>query len=874
MSWTPTRTAAVALAAHALACVALVAWSAPAAAAPEPVSVEGERWAGPDGATGRLTGSPDRPRLVVHYHRPDEDYSGWNLWTWGEGADGRRVDFEGRSAFGRFAVLPVEPGAERRGVIVRRGEWLAKDVDGDRWVDLDGDGFTEVWLVAGEPRVYTDPAEVDLSVGIAGAFLDDADSIFLTLTGSPGPGLIDGVRVLLDGSEEGYGVRRAGRADASGAARGLVYEIVLDRPVAFEHVSDLTLDIPGVGRATVYARDILTADRFTDLDARLGPEYSRSATTFRVWSPVSESVELLLFDEPAGDEPREALAMRHAGRGVWEVAVAGDLHGVFYQLAYHSYGERRVAPDIHCRAASYNSEYSMVVDLARAAPRGWGRTEPPTLDALTDEIIYEIHVRDFTIADPSLDAEPRLRGTYLGLLHEGSVDAPGGSVATGLAHLEELGVTAVHLLPIHDYPSTPGEYNWGYWTSLFNVPEANYATDLDDPLAPIRELKTAIDGLHRRDIRVILDVVYNHTSSSFEWSPFFQSVPYYWFRTTVDGRLRNDAGVGNSIADERPMVREYIADSLEFWLTEYRVDGFRFDLIGTHTPGSVAEWTDRLRRIRPDVTIYGEPWTGGGPLQFPKGAQRGVGLAVFNDHYRNAVRGDLDGTSTGFATGPGGDLAAIRNGVAGAIDDFADHPSETINYVSAHDNLTFWDKLLLANPAASEGEKRAMHKLAHGMVLTAQGIAFIHGGADFARTKGGNHNSYNAGDGVNKFDWRRKAEYADVFRYVRGLIGLRRAHPAFRLDERDEVRRVLRFAGREATGPGPVVAFELDGRAAGDAWSRIFVAYNGSPDDRTVELPAGRWTQVVDHERAGTEPITQRSGVVPLPPYSMAVLFR
>lgn len=318
------------------------------------------------------------------------------------------------------------------------------------------------------------------------------------------------------------------------------------------------------------------------------------------------------------------------------------------------------------------------------------------------------------------------------------------------------------------------------------------------------------------------------------------------------------------------MVRKYIVDSASFWVRQYRVDGFRFDLLGTHQPDTVRALLAALLPLRPDLTLYGEPWTGGGPVYFGKGAQRGTRMAVFNDHFRNALRGDLDGTATGFATGPGGDAPAVTRGVAGAIDDFADHPIETINYVSAHDNLTLWDKLRHAHPDADDATLRAMARLATGIVLTSQGIAFIHGGCDFGRTKGGNSNSYNAGDAVNRFDWARKAEYADLFEYTRGLIALRRAQPAFRLADANEVRKRLRFV---QTGPA-VVAYTLDGSGLPGSATETFVAYNGGPTPERFDLPPGRWDVLVDDRAAGTETLRTIEGTVELLPYSMFVARR
>ncbi|MEM7627970.1 MAG: type I pullulanase [Planctomycetota bacterium] len=810
--------------------------------------------------------------LVVHYHRPADDYEGWNLWTWAVGADGGPRAFDGETTFGRYAAIPVQPGTDRQGFLVRFRDWEGKDVDRDRFVDLDADGVTEIWLVSGDTRVFTDPADIDVSTRLVGAFLDAGDAIHLTASAKLSPDQLQSARLHNDGSPASYSIDSAAVTQGD-QSQGVLYRLALSEPVAFEHISNLSLHVEGLDPITVFARDVLNEERFLALDAELGSRHAPASTSFRVWSPVAESVDLLLYDSPDAPAPGRTLPMTHTGRGVWETEVAGDLHGVAYQYRYRSYGKDRVAADIHCFAATADSSRSVVLDFDRVTPPDFGNIPTPKLEATTDEIIYEIHVRDVSIDDPSLDEA--LRGTYLGLIHDGSIDVEGLPIATGVRHLEELGVTAVHLLPIHDFTAEIGEYNWGYWTALFNVPEGNYASDPTDPLAAPRDLKTAIHGLHSRGIRVILDVVYNHTSSSYEFSPFDQSVPYYYFRTTADGTLRNDAGVGNSIADERPMVSKYVSDSMAFWVEQYRIDGFRFDLLGTHRPESVRDWIQRVRQIRPDLTIYGEPWTGGGPTYFPKGAQRGMGIAVFNDHLRNAVRGDLDGTSVGFATGDGGDLNAVRAGIMGAIDDFADNPTEAIKYVSAHDNLTFWDKLLLARPDATDDQLRAMHKLAHGIVLTSQGVPFIHGAADFARTKGGNHNSYNAGDDVNRFDWPRKAEYAGVFEYVRGLIKLRKAHPAFRMRTRDEVRSNIRFLDNASVTDPALVAYVIDGDAAGDDWAEILVAYNGTPNPQTVTMPhPGPWTVVVDADTAGTAALGAITASAQLEPFSMIVLHR
>lgn len=806
--------------------------------------------------------------LVVHYRRMGGDYKDWNLWSWAEGREGKQYEFAGETAYGRYAVVPVDGGASRVGLIVRKGNWADKDGDGDRFVEVAaGAGMvTEVWLLSGDTTVYRNPDEVDFSVRIASAFLDSSDRILIGVTGHLTHEHRQSAKVV--GGAVGYGVKEVVEVHMHVGGR-VMYNVVLDKVVAASDVGKLVLEVPGFRPVTVYARDVLNGEEFTAKDAVLGYEYAPGATVFRTWSPVAAGVEVLLYGEPGAREAYKAVAMRAVGKGVWEAKVEGDLAGQGYMYRFNSYGKLRVVPDVNTFAATPDSSRSVVVDLRKYEPAGWGGVKQPVLSNLVDEIVYEIHVRDFTIADESCPVEHR--GRYLGLIHQNPKN--GGKPASGLSHLKELGVTAVHLLPMQDFTATRSEYNWGYWTALFNVPEANYATDDEDGKAPadagkaILEFRTAVQGLHKAGVRVIMDVVYNHTSSSGESSPFDQAVPFYYFRTSPDGRLLNESGTGNAFADERPMARKYIVDSLKHWVKNYRVDGFRFDLLGMHHRETVETITRELLAIREDLTLYGEPWTGGGPTHFGKGAQRGLKIGVFNDNLRNAARGDLDGTSTGFATGPGGDSGAIARGVAGSVDDFASSPSETTNYVSAHDNLTLWDKLVLTHGGASEQTRRSMHKLAHGIVLTSQGMAFIHGGCDFARTKGGNHNSYNAGDAVNAFVWSRKVEYADVYEYIRGLVAIRKEFGAFRMRTAEDIHKNLRFLRTDSQ-----VVFVIDAGAVGDKAKLVLVAYNGEPGEQVVSLPEGDWGVLADAEVAGLNELRRVKGSMALPGYSMAVL--
>lgn len=802
--------------------------------------------------------------LVVHYHRPDGAYDAWNLWSWPEGGDGTAAPFAGQDAFGRYAIAPFAKAGGRAGFLIRQGNWEAKDFDQDRFVPL-AKGVTEIWIVSGEEAVRTDPTAIDLRLRIVGAFLDARDRITLATSAPLSERQRDGIALAMRGGAKGPTVRRVLPDGTSGGKQ--LFSIELAKEVRRDEVGRLEIrfdpalfdDAPA---RPVIARDVLDAKEFAAPNAALGARCTATSTTFTTWSPVADAVELVLFDRRDPNVLPRVVPLTAGERGLWSTEVKDDLHGVPYRYRYTCYGVTREVPDIHGFAANADSSRTVVVDLARLEPAGFASVKAPTIARPTDEILYEVHVRDYSIADER--GPPAWRGTYLGLTHANPRE--GNRPSSGISHLTDLGVTAVHLLPVHDFSARPDEYNWGYWTTLFNVPETNYASDRNDPTSAIVELRSAVTALHQAGLRVVLDVVYNHTSDAGPNSPFDAAVPGYFFRTTRDGRLVNDTGVGNTIADERPMMRKYIVDSLRHWLRDYRVDGFRFDLLGSHEPATVKAICEALRAERPDITLYGEPWTGGGQIRFGKGAQKGLPIAVFNDHLRNAIRGDLDGDAIGFATGAGGDDGAIRRGVVGAIDDFTQEPGESVNYASAHDNLSLWDKIAKTQPSASDADRRSMQKLAMGIVLTSQGVAFLHGGCDFCRTKQGRHNTFDAGDAINQFDWNRKAEYRDVQEFVAGLVHLRRAHPAFRMDDDAMVRKAVRFLER-----GRTVAFTIDGGPSGDAWKRILVAYNDEPTELTIELPQGAWQVVVDATKAGVETIRTARGTVTLPAYSMVV---
>ena len=660
-----------------------------------------------------------------------------------------------------------------------------------------------------------------------------------------------------------------GQAISSASRR---IRLTLGAPIVPEEIAQpMSVQFDDGSMRPVVARDVLSDPAYYYPKDDLGAAYTHARTTFKVWSPVASSADLLIFSSAAGAVSRR-IPLHRGAAGVWSAAVMGDLNGVFYQYRFHSYGTVHAAPDLYGRAASPDLSRSMVVDLARTNPAGWSAGAGPRLGAPTDAVVYEMHIRDFTI-DPAGGVPKALRGTYLGLVAPGTHLA-GGSSPTGLDYLKALGVTHVHLLPFQSInPGHAGGYNWGYETDLFNAPEPRYSTNPGDPVQTIRDVKTMIAGLHRAKIGVVMDVVYNHAVPvSGDASPFWATVPYYYFRTNFQGDLRNESGVGNAVDDEHPMVRKFIVDSLRYWRNQYSVDGFRFDLLGMFAPATVQEISTQLRRDRPDILLYGEPWTGGGPTRFGKGAQRGTGVAVFNDNFRNTLRGDLNGTTPGFALGGGASPDSMHAVVSGSPE-FTASPTESMNYVSIHDDMTYFDKIQKTLPSADLGLQQSALKLAGAMVLLSQGVPILEGGAEMGRTKSGVANSYNQGDQINQFDWSRGRQFAGVTAYYQGLIALRRAHPAFRCATATEVQQTLAVLPESQT-PLKTIAFTLSGAPRGDRWRKTLVIFHGSLTPDAITLPAGNWTLAVDGDHANAQGKAVTAPTLALAPLSAYVLYQ
>ncbi|CCZ47409.1 pullulanase type I [Bacteroides sp. CAG:661] len=592
-------------------------------------------------------------------------------------------------------------------------------------------------------------------------------------------------------------------------------------------------------------------------------EYAPEGTRFSLWAPTADEVRLMLYNEGEGGHAYRTVSMEAGEEGVWHTTVAEDLLGKFYTFNVKT-GDRWLGdtPGIFAKAVGVNGHRAAIIDLRSTDPEGWADDHRPPLRSAADVVIYEMHHRDFSIS-PASGIEHK--GKFLALTEAGTRSPEG--LATGIDHLRELGVTHVHLLPSYDYASIDetrldeNRYNWGYDPLNYNVPDGSYATDPYRPDVRIREFKQMVQALHQAGIRVILDVVYNHTFS-IDGSNFERTAPGYFYRQRPDGTYADASACGNETASNRPMMRKYIIESVLHWAREYHIDGFRFDLMGIHDIRTMNEVRAALTALDPSIIVYGEGWAAQAPqlpqdsLAMKANTYRMPGIAAFSDEMRDALRGPFNDNRQGaFLAGLPGGEESIKFGIVGAVQHpqvcndsvnysqapWAGEPTQMISYVSCHDDMCLVDRLRASIPGIQDDELARLDKLAQTAVFTSQGIPFIYAGEEVMRDKKGVHNSYQSPDSINAIDWSRKALHADVFAYYKGLIQLRRNHPAFRLGSAELVRRHLEFLPVEGKN---LVAWRLKEHAGGDRWEDIVVVLNSRREPARVAVPQGNYTIV------------------------------
>ena len=628
----------------------------------------------------------------------------------------------------------------------------------------------------------------------------------------------------------------------------------------------------------------------------LGLNYTPKSSLFKLWAPTASSVEIINYKDGDGGKEINRSEMKKEPNGVWSALAKTDMKGTFYAFRVKINGNwSDEVPDPYAKAVGVNGKRAMVVDLAQTNPEGWEKDKSPVFNQKTDAIIYELHVRDASIAANSGIEQ---KGKFLGLTEKGTKNADG--LSTGLDHLKELGITHVHLLPSYDYNSVDEsvtdkpQYNWGYDPLNYNVPEGSYSTNANNGAVRIKEFKQLVKTFHDNGLRVIMDVVYNHTALT-EKSNFNQLVPGYYYRQDEKGKFSDATACGNETASERAMMRKFILESVMYWVKEYHVDGFRFDLMGVHDIETMNLLSKELHKIRPDILLYGEGWTAGkSPLPDEQRALKANAakldrIAVFSDDIRDGIKGSVfEHTDKGFASGKPGMEETIKFGIVASVQHpqvdytkvnyskaaYSKEPFQTITYAECHDNHVLWDKLnLSAAPNAMQDanpvDMKEMNKLALSIVLTSQGISFLHAGTEFLRSKQGVENSYKSPDEINAIDWSLKSQNKDVFDFVKGLAELRKKHPAFRMPSAEQIRKNLVFFENQQSG---IVGYELNAAAAGDSWKKIQVWFNGSGEEKTVNTGKEKWISAVKDNLF--EKKDNLTGSIKLKPYSCTILYQ
>ena len=585
--------------------------------------------------------------------------------------------------------------------------------------------------------------------------------------------------------------------------------------------------------------------------------YTPEATTFKLFAPGdAKKVRLRLYQKGLDGKAQKTVNLSKTDDNLWSVTVKGDLMGKFYTFDMGK-GE---CPGVFAKAVGVNGKRGAIIDMGKTNPKGWENDQRPVTKTPADLVVYEMHHRDFSIAR----ADAKFPGKFMALTEPWAIE-----------HLKALGVNAIHILPSYDYGSvdetklnTP-QYNWGYDPVNYNVPEGGYSTDPYSPEVRIREFKTMVKALHEAGIRVILDVVYNHTYD-IEHSNFQRTYPDYYYRKTADGAYSNGSGCGNETASEKPMMRRFMVESVKYWINEYHIDGFRFDLMGCHDVETMNLIRKTVDEIDPTIFIYGEGWSAGAcalpneELGMKANIPQMPGIAAFSDEIRDALRGPFDDDTkagwlgTGIRILKSSELTTLKEslkfGIAGAIahpqvdmskvnyskDPWATEPTQMMSYVSCHDDMCLVDGLKASLPGIGVDELIRLDLLAQTAVFTAQGVPFMLSGEELLRTKLDVHNSFESPDSINHLDWDNKTKYPQVFEYYKNLIALRKHHPAFRLGSADLVRKHLEFLDT----PEKIVAYRLKNYAGRDDWRNIIVILNASKAKTEVTIPEGNYTVV------------------------------
>ena len=743
---------------------------------------------------------PATINLTVHYQRPGSDYQGWNLWIWKNLTSGADVDvdangvtFTSADDFGKIATVKIDG--------MDKFENLGIIVRKGAWDSKD----------MGDDRFITNIPE-----------------------------------------------------------NGNV-EIWLRQGDPTIHYSIPTTPIPA-NPAIEFAKLYDSAEfaaKYTYTGNDLGVTYTKASTKLRVWAPTAKAVSVVTYKEADAPSSSGALIkMTYDTKGTWVATLKGDQNGTVFNYRVSVNNTINEAVDPYVRATTVNGLRGVIVNLDATDPKGWNTSKPKFSGKPTDAIIYELHVRDLSM-DASSGIPAKNKGKFLALT---DLSTSNNGQKTGVSAIKDLGVTHVELLPIFDFATVNENiptFNWGYDPQNYNVPEGSYSSDPKKPTVRITEFKSAIMSLHKAGLRVNMDVVYNHVSNA---NTFSQNliVPGYFFRRDDNGNLTSGSGCGNDVASERPMVRKFIVDSVKYWATEYSLDGFRFDLMGLMDIETINEITAALKKIDPTILVIGEGWNMGTLPADKRANQLNIsklpGVAHFNDQIRDGIKGSVfDAADNGFATGKFTAKMNVMAGIVGNTDYSTEimtkwtttAPGQSVNYVESHDNMTLVDKITASVKDAKPADIAQLSQLAASIALLSQGMPFIQAGQEFLRSKGGDTNSYKSSDLVNSLKWGTQSANAATVKYYKGLIALRKAHPAFRMATTDLVKKNLKFL----TSPEGTIAYSINGSDVKDSASTIVVVHNANTTAQTITLPkSGSWSVLVESGRAGTTVLRKITG--------------
>lgn len=843
-------------------------------------------------------------KLVIHYYRYDQNYDNWSLWLWPYGLEGSDYHFDSTDEFGVSYTLDLTTdkyaNISKVGILIKDASW-AKDIANDRFIDISKpttDGILHVYFVESDQRIgygLNDPNGPEKTDKFRSAYFKTTKQIVFSATQILNKESIN----LFKGDEQ---------VNITTTVSGTTGTVTLDEEVDLNYIYTLkamfsdnetrsyTVTFDGIYDSPSFER----AYAYDGND--LGAIVSNNQTTFKVWAPLASKMILNLYNtgtpESLGgtNTPTETIEMTKSEKGVYQTTVDLDLHNTYYTYTVTNGQNNYEVVDPYAKATGINGLRGLVVNFNKVNPTGWEyNNRANNIVNATDAIIYELHVRDLT-SHSSWNGKNENKAKYLGLCEEGTKYE---GVSTGFDHIKELGVTHVQLLPIFDYGVVDesrlndkyyldgkGEgFNWGYMPLNYNSLEGGYSSNPYDGLTAIKEMKQVVMKYTNSNIRINMDVVYNHTGPSAD-SNFNLLVPGYYHRINANGSWSNGSGCGNETASERKMMQKFMIDSIKFWATEYNFSGFRFDLMALHDKETMNLIANTLKEVDPTIMVYGEPWNGGdSALSDSKRADK-VNLkdmplvGAFNDDIRDGVKGSVfNASEKGWIQGNAGSIDKVKYGIVGGINypglnfdsisyqrAWNTSPLKTINYVACHDNNTLYDKLMLTLSSQQRKNIELYQKQANAIVLLSQGIPFIHAGDEIMRSKpnltgdGYDHNSYESPDSVNQIRWNEKVKekQTNVFEYYKGLIKLRKNHSALRMTSADDIKNNLEFVN---LNNNKLLGFRLNNNANKDQWKNILVVFNNSNQISRFTTPIGDdWSIVVNRNVAGIKVLSTIKG--------------